>query len=211
MRYPTRGIFRGCCTPFPRLRDFPPGFFVSPRVVQAAVVQLPCGAVSSAHSPSLPQRVSPHIGELHTPILHNVQSSRLDIFRDGYQGEGFSVCAASFLAQSVWLSTSLVYDRKWVTFCIWCTERQIDPVSLSIGNLGDFLIHLYESQNVAASTVRAYKAAILSALAPRRIFTPAQLGMLINCATFSIRGGCQNLLFFLHVRGIFGSCSAGSR
>ena len=83
----------------------------------------------------------------------------------------------------------MVYDRKWVTFCTWCTERQIDPVSISIGNLGDFLLHLYESQNLAASTLRAYKAVILSALALRQIFTPAQL-LILNklCNVFHKRG-----------------------
>ena len=104
--------------------DFPwvftPGSFVSLRMAQAAMVQLPCGAVSSARSPSPPRRVSPHTGELHTPVLHNVQSSRLDIIRDGYRGQGFSDRTAGFLTQSVYLSTSLVYDKKWDT---WCTER----------------------------------------------------------------------------------------
>ena len=68
--------------------NFAPGSFVSPHVAQAAVVQLPCGVVSSPRSPSPPRRVSPH----------NVQSSRLDIIRDGYRGQGFSDLAAGFLA-----------------------------------------------------------------------------------------------------------------
>ena len=65
---------------------FTPGSFVSPRMAQAAMVQLPRGAVSSACSPSPPQRFSPHTGEFHSPVLHNVQSSHLDIIRDGYRG-----------------------------------------------------------------------------------------------------------------------------
>ena len=82
---------------------------------------------------------------------------------------------------------SLVYNRKWVTFCTWCIEKQINPASISIGNLGDFLLFLYEDLNLAAPTV--YKAAILSALAMRLIFTPAQMGTLNKlCNVFHKRG-----------------------
>ena len=56
--------------------------------------------------------------------------------------------------------------------------RQIDPVSIPIGDLGDFFLFLYEDLNLAASTMCAYKAAILSALSLRQIFTPTQVGML---------------------------------
>ena len=50
---------------------FTPGSSGSPHVAQAAVVLLPCGVVSSARSSSQSRHVSPHTGELHTPVLHN--------------------------------------------------------------------------------------------------------------------------------------------
>ena len=47
---------------------------------------------------------------------------------------------------------------------------------------------LFEDLNLAASTVRAYKAVILSALSPRQIFTPAQVGTLNKlCIVFHWR------------------------
>ena len=73
---------------------------------------------------------------------------------------------------------SHVYDRKWDTFFTWCTERQINPVSISIGNLADFLLFSFKDPYLAASTMHVCKAAILSALSSRQIFTPAQLGTL---------------------------------
>ena len=94
---------------------------------------------------------------------------------------------AGFLARSLQPSTSLVYDRKWDIFCTWRTERPIDPVSIPIGDLGDFLLFLYEDLNLAASTVHVLKAAILSALSPRQIFTPAQLGTLNKLCNVFIR------------------------
>ena len=54
----------------------------------------------------------------------------------------------------------------------------IRSVSIPIGDLGDFLLLLYEDLHLAASTVRTYKAASLSAFLPRQSFTPAQLGTL---------------------------------
>ena len=54
----------------------------------------------------------------------------------------------------------------------------MDPVSIPIGDLEYFLLFLYENLYLAASAVRTYKAAILSALSLRHIFTLAQLGTL---------------------------------
>ena len=121
------------------------------------------GVVSFARSPSPPQSFSPPTGKFHTPLLHNVQASRLDVVRDGYRGQGFSARAADFLAHSV-PSMSLVYDRKWDIFCTCCAERQIVPVSVTLGNLGDFLLFLFDDRNLAASTVRVFKASILCSL-----------------------------------------------
>ena len=109
-------------------------------------------------------------GNFHSPVVQNVQASRLDVVRDWYRGQEFSARAAGFLAQSVRPLTSLVYVKKWDIFCTWCTERRINPVSIPVGDLGDFLLFLCEDLNLAASTVRAYKVAILSALSPKQIF-----------------------------------------
>ena len=86
----------------------------------------------------------------------------------GNRGKGFSAHAAGFLPQLVQPSMSLVEDRKWDA---WCAERQIDPVFVSIGNLGDFL---FNSKIVisAVSTVCPFKAAILCALSHRDRFLP---------------------------------------
>ena len=181
MHFLARGIFFGFYMSFPQtaansgfredLNNFTPDSVVSPSVAQAAVVQLPHGAVSSTHSPPPPRSVPPRAEELHAPVIHTIQSSRFDIYRDRYQGEGFFERAADFLAQKLQISTSLVYNRKWDTFCTWCTERQIYPISISIDMLGDFLIYLYEDQNLAASTLIVCNFA-------RHIFTLAQLRML---------------------------------
>ena len=108
-------------------RDFAPGSVAGPHVPKTVVVQLPCGAVSSTQYVSR----SSKIFKLHAWTLLGMGLEDRDSAR-----------AASFLAQSLRSSTSLVYDRKWDIFCTWCTERQIDPVSFPIGDLGDFLLFL---------------------------------------------------------------------
>ena len=213
MRFPTRGTFRGVVRlcPYPAAFSgsgvdssvFASGSVTGSSVAQIAVGQLPCGVVSNARCTSPSCSFPPPTGEFLSPVVRNVQATRLDVVRDGFRGQGFSTRAAGFLAQSLRPSTSLVYDRKWDIFCTWCTERQIDPVSIPIGDLGDFLSFLFEDLHLAASTVRAYKAAILSALSPRQILPRHSWGRCINCALFFIVEIRRILLLFL--LGILGS------
>ena len=114
------------------------------------MLQLPSGVVSSTCSQSSPRSVSPHAGQFQAPVL-NVQPSCLDIIRDMYRGQGFSVHGASFLVQSVQPQRVL---------------SMTESVCVSIRNFGDFLLFLFEDLNLAASTMRVYKAAISSALLP---------------------------------------------
>ena len=60
----------------------------------------------------------------------------------------------------------------------WCTERQIDPIRISVGDFSRFLSHLFERVGLAAATIHTYKASILSALGPRQLFTTPQLATL---------------------------------
>ena len=53
-----------------------------------------------------------------------------------------------------------------------------DPIHISEGDLVDFFLHLLERVGLAAATIHAYKAAILSALEPRKSFTTSQLATL---------------------------------
>ena len=76
------------------------------------------------------------------------------------------------------------------TFFVLGVQREIDPVPVTIGNLGDFLLFLFDDRNLAASTIHTFNAAILSVLSPRQIFTPAQLELgTLNklCSSFKRR------------------------
>ena len=144
---------------------FVPGSVDSPRLAQTAVVQLSSGVVSSARS------LSPfpsYRGIFCTP------PQQCSCFTPGCCQGGVSrtgiLCLCCRLPGSDGTATtSLVYDRKCDIFCTWCTERQTNPISVSIKNLGNFLLFLFEVCNLAASTVRAFETAISSALSPRQI------------------------------------------
>jgi hypothetical protein len=45
---------------------------------------------------------------------------------------------------SVRESTSIVYDAKWTIFSDWCVGREIDPFKISVQQLVDFLVFLFE-------------------------------------------------------------------
>ena len=154
------------------------GPFASAGVAQTTVVQFCHRTVSRSCGTSPPRPVPPHVGELDLPFLADVQPPRLDTLQASYRGQGFSERAADFLAMPVRLSTAQVSDtcRKWSLYCIWCTERQIDPIS--IGDLVDFFLHLLDGVSLVATTIRTYKAAILSALKPRQPFSTSQLSAL---------------------------------
>ena len=67
--------------------NFAPGSVAGPRVAQTVVVQLPCGAASSMCSTSPARTIPPPAGEFHSPVVQNIQATRLDIVRDGFRGQ----------------------------------------------------------------------------------------------------------------------------
>ena len=110
------------------------------------MVQLDIGVVSSACSPT-PLKVFPLLqGNLTHPssIMFNLHAWAL---------LGMGIEDRDSLGQSVPPSLCLAYDRKWDTLFTWCTERQIDHVSISLEDLGNFLLLLFEDLKLAASTV----------------------------------------------------------
>ncbi|CAG2193457.1 unnamed protein product [Mytilus edulis] len=42
----------------------------------------------------------------------------------------------------------------------WCSEKEIDPFQISVQQLADFLIHLFEEKGLSPSTIKGYRSAI---------------------------------------------------
>jgi hypothetical protein len=45
-------------------------------------------------------------------------------------------------------------------FCDWCSGRNIDPVRVTVQQLADFLVYLFEIKQLVPSTIKGYRSAI---------------------------------------------------
>ncbi|CAG2195874.1 unnamed protein product [Mytilus edulis] len=73
---------------------------------------------------------------------------------------GFSEGATKRISGSVRQSTGAVYDSKWSIFCTWCLSKQIDPITVTVQQLADFFLHLFEEKGYSPSTIKGYRSAI---------------------------------------------------
>jgi hypothetical protein len=53
-----------------------------------------------------------------------------------------------------------VYEAKWAIFCDWCSGRDIGPVQVTVQQLADFLVYLFEIKQLVPSTIKGYRSAI---------------------------------------------------
>jgi hypothetical protein len=79
----------------------------------------------------------------------------LATLREGLPQNGFSV-----VSKSVRESTGIVYEAKWAIFCDWCSGRNSDPVRVTVQQLADFLVYLFEIKQLVPSTIKGYRPAI---------------------------------------------------
>ena len=83
-------------------------------------------------------------------------SSRLATLREGLRQKDFSEGATSHISKSVRQSTGIVYEAKWAIFCDCCSGRDIDPVRVTVQQLADFLVYLFEIKQLVPSTIKGY-------------------------------------------------------
>ncbi len=94
----------------------------------------------------------------------HAQPSRLEAIRHSVGAEGFSAHAARIISESNRPSTSQCYDAKWRAWSDWCLKQQVDPLDPSLGQVGEFFIHLYEVKNLSVSAIKGYRSAMSSSL-----------------------------------------------
>ena len=80
--------------------------------------------------------------------------------RDSFKKRGFSEGAARHLSRAVRDSTNIVYDAKWTILCNWCSKKEVNPYQISVQQLADFLIFLFEEKDLSPSTIKGYRSAI---------------------------------------------------
>ena len=87
-------------------------------------------------------------------------SSRLVAVRNNLTQRGFSEKAAKHISRSVRESTNIVYDAKWTIFSNWCSGRKVNPFQVTVQQLADFLVFLFEVKGLSPSTIKGYRSAI---------------------------------------------------
>ena len=76
-----------------------------------------------------------------------------------------------------------IYDAKWSRYYSWCRERGTDFFCSDAPQLADFFCYLFNDCGLAYSTVRGYKASILTVLesrGPVSVETKTSLGQLFS-------------------------------
>ena len=93
------------------------------------------------------------------------QASRLETISQGVRDAGFSAKVAQRVARGKLRDSSLkVYDARWGAFSDWCRSRDLDPWSVTVHQIADFLLHLFEAKKVKVRTIEGYRSAISSTL-----------------------------------------------
>ena len=93
----------------------------------------------------------------------NHASSGMESFRASIIGQGFSSQASDLIMDSWRKSTQKQYGhylKRWSTFC---QDRNIDPVSPSVGDGCDFLVSLY-NQGLGYSAINSARSALSACL-----------------------------------------------
>ena len=72
---------------------------------------------------------------------------------------GLSRRAAMLVAHSRRASTRKVYGSRLHNFFRWCRQRSLHPPTTSVGEVGDFLLYLFDS-GLKTATVKNYRSAI---------------------------------------------------
>ena len=91
-------------------------------------------------------------------------SARMVTLRKGIRQKGFSVRATNHISKAVQQSTEIVYDAKWSIFVDWCVGQEIDPLKVSVQQLADFFVHLFEDKGLLPSTIKGYRSSITRTL-----------------------------------------------
>ena len=83
----------------------------------------------------------------------------LGIVRDSLCSAGLSRRAAMIAAESRRVSTRTIYNSRLHHFFKWCRRRSLDPPNTTIGEIGDFLLYLFDS-GLMTATIKNYRSAI---------------------------------------------------
>ena len=97
------------------------------------------------------------------------------------QEHGFTAEVAERIATPQRLSTRSIYTPRWTVFQCWCTKKQVDFRSPSIGDICNYFWYLFNDLNRCPSTIEGYRTAIADTLGntKQNISTNTEIARLI--------------------------------
>ena len=135
-----------------------------------------CNKRNSATSPTRPTS-SEALDSSQSTI---VQPTRVDAIRNSLTSKGYSEHVAKRVASAGRTSTNAVYDGKWKIYTNWCQSRSYDPLSTLGPQLTEFFWYLFTEKGLTYSTLRGYKASILTVLKTIGILSTETLHVIGN-------------------------------
>ena len=104
-------------------------------------------------------------------------STRLEAVKRSLKERGFSQAAADQIARGRRQSSRAVYDSKWKIFSGWCAGQSVDPFRVTVPQLADFFVFLFQVKRLNPRTIKGYRSAIsstISACGSRTEFSDSQ-------------------------------------
>ena len=101
----------------------------------------------------------------------------LEAVKRSLKERGFSQAAADQIARGRRQSSRAVYDSKWKIFSGWCAGQSVDPFRVTVPQLADFFVFLFQVKNLNPRTIKGYRSAIsstISACGSRTEFSDSQ-------------------------------------
>ena len=148
----------------------------SPQMAQSVLV---CQTVGSARrlsfAPAAEGRPPVSISQqTETPVPTSGVSTRLEAVQRSLQERGFSQAASAQISRGLRQSSRVVYDSKWRLVSGWCEEQEVNPFEVTVPQLADFFIYLFNVKQLNPRTIKGYRSAIsatVSAYGSRREFS----------------------------------------
>ena len=119
------------------------------------------------------------------PLQSNIPEPPCLVSRSSaLQEHGFTAEVAERIAAPQRLSTRSIYTSKWTVYQQWCTEKQVNFRSPSIGHICNFFWYLFNDLNRCPSTIEGYRTAITDILGNSKLNISTNLEIARLIASF---------------------------
>ena len=88
------------------------------------------------------------------------KSTCLEVVQSALQRKKFSTAALVRISAARRPPTLKVYEGKWNVFVKWCKQNSLDSLTLTVPQLAEFFLWLFETRKLSPITIRGYRSMI---------------------------------------------------